>query len=132
MRMHFECDIDNNQDIKIFSIDKLDKRQNLEKPLFNYKVTQSYNKSTKEQNIEFFSYTSDSQSSNISDDENTKSDLSDATNIDDNEYIENNHLLSGKPKNPKDVYQKFLLEKYAEFMNIVIQFHVQAHLQMCL
>ncbi|CAG8698078.1 12124_t:CDS:2 [Gigaspora margarita] len=91
-RIHFEYDIDNNQDMEIFIVNEPDKRQNLDEPLFNYKGTQSYNEST-EQNIELFSYASDSQSSNTSDDEDTMSDLFDATNIDDNKYVEDIHLF---------------------------------------
>ncbi|CAG8792058.1 32809_t:CDS:2, partial [Gigaspora margarita] len=42
-----------------------------------------------------------------------------------NEYTEYNHLIFGQPKDPKDIYQEFLLEEYAEFMHIIPRFRVQ-------
>ncbi|CAG8728210.1 15146_t:CDS:1, partial [Dentiscutata heterogama] len=78
----------------------------------------NYNEPTEGQDIEFFSSTNDSQSSNTSDDEYIIFDLLDTTDIDANEYIEFDHLFSEKLKNSENIYQEFLSEKYAEFMNI--------------
>ncbi|CAG8762502.1 19694_t:CDS:1 [Racocetra persica] len=125
------------------NIDEFNKRLNLDISLVNHtNSSQSHDESIEEQNAKFFntsdfyssntfdnkfrvSDSSTSHSSNISDNESTVSDLSDITNIDINEYAEYNNLISGKPKGPEDIYQEFLSEEHAEFMNIITHFHVQ-------
>ncbi|KAF0545528.1 zn-finger domain-containing protein [Gigaspora margarita] len=92
-----------------------------------------YNEFTEREDIESFNY-SDSQS-NASNEEyysdsqsdafNEESDLSDILEVDTNECIEYNDLLSNKPKDPEDIFQEFPSKEYAEFMNIITRFHVQ-------
>ncbi|CAG8626741.1 14708_t:CDS:2 [Cetraspora pellucida] len=69
-------------------------RKNLNVQLYNHK----------RQDVEFFSSADNFQSSNTSDNEYIMSDLSDTTDIDANEYIEYDHLFSGKSKDSKDIY----------------------------
>ncbi|CAB5373040.1 unnamed protein product [Rhizophagus irregularis] len=73
-------------------------------------------------NTIFYSDDSDSQGS---DEESMASELSYTTEVDANEYDEYNALFNEIRHDPEDIYQEFPSEEYAEFMNIVIRFHVQ-------
>jgi len=75
--------------------------------------------------ILFLHYTSDSQSSTSSDDELVVSDLSYITDVSTNEYINYDDLFNGMPSNSEDICQEFPFKEYAEFMYMMIQFHVQ-------
>ncbi|CAG8582324.1 8262_t:CDS:2, partial [Gigaspora rosea] len=92
---------------------------------FNYNDSQS-NASNKQSDL----YDSQSSASNEQSDlydsqsnaSDEQSDLSDITNVDINECAEYNDLLTGKSKEPEDLYQKFPSKEYAEFMHIVTHF----------
>ncbi|KAF0551139.1 zn-finger domain-containing protein [Gigaspora margarita] len=98
---------------------------------FNYNDFQSNISDEQSDLYDFQSNASDEQSdlydsqSNASDEQ---SDLSDITNVDINECAEYNDLLTGKSKEPEDLYQKFLSKEYAEFIHIVTHFQVQDQL----
>ncbi|CAG8810389.1 23686_t:CDS:1, partial [Dentiscutata erythropus] len=136
-RTQFECNLDDSQEMDILNVDEPNIRKDLDVQLYNHKSAYlNYNESTEGQDVEFFEFTEgqdveffssadDSQSSNTSDNEYIMSDLSDTTDIDANEYIEYDHLFSGKSKDSEDIYQEFPSEEYAEFMNIVTRFRVQ-------
>ncbi|CAG8756932.1 27501_t:CDS:2 [Gigaspora margarita] len=133
-RKCFKYNLDNRQERAIFNEDESIKVQNLGAPFSTFTSNMKiYNEFTKREDIGSFNY-SDSQS-NASNEEyysdsqsnafNEKSDLLDISEVDTNEYIKYNDLLSDKPKDPEDIFQKFPSKEYAEFMNIITQFHVQ-------
>ncbi|CAG8625728.1 6018_t:CDS:1 [Racocetra persica] len=121
-RINLEQNLNNSQE----DIDESIKEQIYSIPFFSCtRDIQNCDEFIEKQDIEFFDYASDSQSSNSSVGDNAVSDLSDITDVDTNKYAKDNDLFARKPKDLKDVYKEFLSKKYAEFMHIVIQFHIQ-------
>ncbi|GES99535.1 hypothetical protein RCL_jg15032.t1 [Rhizophagus clarus] len=47
------------------------------------------------------------------------------TNVNADDYKEYSALFTGISNNPNNVYQKFLSKEFAEFMHIIINFHIQ-------
>ncbi|RIB21028.1 hypothetical protein C2G38_2177764 [Gigaspora rosea] len=105
---------------------KFIEEQNLE--FVDYSDIQSniLDKSTEERDVGLIDQSDHSDfQSNMSDGSDRQSDLSDITNIDINEYGEYDDLYAGKPRNLEDINQEFPSKEYAEFMHIVMRFHVQ-------
>src|SRR5436853_231851 len=65
------------------------------------------------------------KSNKSSDDESVVSYLSYITDVDANEYNEDDALFTGIPNNPNNMYQEFPSEEYAEFMLMMTKFRVQ-------
>ncbi|CAB4391951.1 unnamed protein product [Rhizophagus irregularis] len=123
---HIKTHLNNSDDDLSLSIQPIQRiSQNTVKPT---KQVQNVNKRIKEDcskrdlNTIFYSDDSDSQGS---DEESMASELSYTTEVDANEYDEYNALFNEIRHDPEDIYQEFPSEEYAEFMNIVIRFHVQ-------
>ncbi|RIB05293.1 hypothetical protein C2G38_2047707 [Gigaspora rosea] len=122
-RNRFEYNLDNRQERAIFNEDESIEVQNLGVPFstFTKRIFESFNYSDSQSDVSNEEYYSDSQS----DASNKESDLSDISEVKTNECIEYNDLLSAKPKDSEDIFQEFPSKEYAEFMNIIMRFHVQ-------